>query len=110
MSRLKFTPVDFLVCDIHPRDGEYVCNRAQEIFDKWPESQPVVYGSPIEAGSIRCWSDNLDEEGDTHTARLVDIQEIKPKKCEHTPYNRPFIGWVCATCEKKLKATFEEIE
>lgn len=78
MSKLIFRPEDF-----KPIVNAYTgaANLAQEIFDKWLSEQPVVYKCESNPG----WWHGPSPTPSTHTARLVDIQEIKQKECNHAP-------------------------
>lgn len=105
MSKLKFEPSDFHELE----DKNYNTHLrasflAQEKYEKWLESQPVVYGLTIN----NIWTARRSNR-DTHTAVLVDITEIKPKECEHHSVSMlPQISTVslkfyCELCKKELK-------
>lgn len=60
----------------------FAAKRAQEIYDRWLEKQPTVYGQNVDIKGF--WSFSASKENlDTHTAKLVCIQELKT--CEHPP-------------------------
>lgn len=87
MERLKFNENDF---NIHS-DPNYtkllIKHKAQAKFDEWYkqiENAPVVYGS-IEGSKVVQLFGQLPGCNDTHTARLIDIQEIKKEPCKHKP-------------------------
>lgn len=66
----------------------FAAERAQQLFDAWLEKQPTVYGRPNDDGPDELmWYQGKPEInsplGDTHSAKLVCIQELK--KCEHPP-------------------------
>lgn len=76
---------------------------------------PEVFGIQEPDKSYRLFSE-FKADDDTHTARLFNVQEIKPKvdNCEHEPMQEirlddkgGFEGrWVCDKCGVKLKATW----
>ncbi len=113
MSKLKFESSDF-----HDAMHGYsvVAKTAQAKFDKWLSEQPVVYGKP-ELGQ-RFWVQMLETGGtfvdSSHQARLVNIEELKPKGCEHEfdllSTKEPVIGQglvsECCKCGIKLRATW----
>lgn len=96
MSKLIFKPEDFYVwakdmeMGMDPLSGpERLSRVANNIFDKWLESQPIVYGR-LENGNFFVPDPKLGVRSgtlapDTHSARLVCIEEIKPKECQHIP-------------------------
>ncbi len=97
---------------------------AQAAFDKWLSEQPVVYGAPDKDG--RLWSSYQRDENkhiailsdfinDTHQARLVCVEEIQKKECEHiiTAHlgTESHGTWYeCRKCDKRLKAEWTVIE
>lgn len=109
MSRLEFKPEDFLLYDQELLTPKRIAIRAQGVFEQWLEKQPVVYFSEQFPHILNRNKPPL-EHYDTHTARLVDIQEIK-KECEHkriAHWNFDFKTEVtCLDCNKKLKAKWE---
>lgn len=121
MSRLKFEPSDFATDKLMDkcRYNEAIAYAAQKKFDAWLDKQPVVYGQKNKYDVFE-WGQYNDEqlkiEGsgltDTHSARLVDIQELKKESCAHQPNN--IILWEsgfpsvdCLKCGVKLKARWE---
>lgn len=113
MSRLKFEANDFAgptetIDHISWDDAAIVANHK---FDQWLSEQQVVYGSlvlpphekPIWGAPIGC---------DTHKARLVCIEELKPKECPlHLPAYTNEGQWdpdrlECGNCGKRLKASW----
>lgn len=124
MSKLKFKTGDFNIIE-----NDLAAAMAQDIFDKWLEIQPMVYGhfdpNKLNGRIPAYWGPSEgDRFNDTHSARLVCIEEIKPKECEHEPvsYSNGCITmpldelrWFlannaeCKKCRKKLKAKWEVI-
>lgn len=102
MSKLKFDHMDF--CNgldfgarLYPHSA---AEMAQQKFDSWLESQPTVWACEGQAQNTLHWAQPVDA---THSARLVDIQELKPKVCErHEPNNL----FECLHCGAKLKPTW----
>lgn len=95
MSKLIFKPEDFYVwakdmeMGMDPLSGpERLSRVANNIFDKWLESQPRVTTDKYHKIGHASWSQD-DGIGFvktvTHSARLVCIEEIKPKECQHIP-------------------------
>ncbi len=116
---LKFTPGMFNKVVGYPTEAanKLAAELCQEHFDKWLSEQPMVYGCDV-VGSQ--WSKGQFSI-DTHQARLVCIEEIKPKECEHKPlvnYDPGRFGLIieyrsdmkCHQCGKRIKVTFEECE
>ncbi len=120
MSKLVFTPEMF----DHPRhmskrmtfaEAAYY---AQIEFDNWLSEQVVVYGN--DNGTSEHWA-KKEWPGNTHTAKLIDIQPIEKPKCDHFPpvsndsgrfgvvinIERPM---KCSKCGVDLKMTFTEAE
>lgn len=90
---------------------------AQAKFDEWfkqIENAPVVYG--VFKGGVFTVPDprlglrSGTSSPETHTARLVDIQEIKKEPCKHEPdweeegVGRPY----CKHCGCELVADWRE--
>ena len=112
MTRLKFTGEMFeeLGTDV----PKMIAFHAQQIYDNWLEEQPEVYKSIHD--EILRWT--LDKDTATQKARLVCIEEIEKKECEHVPYwhsvkgGSDIIGIIgkCLKCGKPIKATaWEEV-
>jgi hypothetical protein len=123
MNKLKFTPNDF------PGEMVYCAQQASDLANKALERMlsecPVVYGQVKNIdGNLtdkQYWcATQIGNNGETHTARLVNIEELKPKVCEqHTPLYIEGSGFgssivlknnVCSKCGKKLEATWKEVE
>lgn len=86
---------------------------------KWLDQQPVVYGHHMTSTNQWIYGTELNppdaETPDTHSARLVDIQEIKPKECDHIAEGyrvdmRGFMESKCSKCGVNLKAKWEPCE
>lgn len=130
MKKLEFKFEDFFNVINHSLDyghendpcGRYasianVLNVANKKFDEWfkqIEDAPVVYGICEDLNIPRLASLEwafLQSPKDTHTARLIDIQEIK-KKCEHKNkiYGHKYCApWAkCNDCGVELVADWRE--
>jgi hypothetical protein len=104
MSKLKFDASDFNDWPgmNYTREGAAIA--AQRIFDKWLEAQPVVYGRK------HSWHEGPQaalsaDMSDTHQARLVCIEEIRPKECAHNS-RKIHVGdseFECVLCQKIIK-------
>lgn len=78
---MKFTPEMFQpylpsIESINVLYAQMCADAAQYAFDKWLEGQLVVLGRPVPTGEHMRWSAYKFPET-SHTARLVDIREIK---------------------------------
>jgi hypothetical protein len=82
MSKLKFDASDFNDWPgmNYTREGAAIA--AQRIFDKWLEAQPEIYSMApdINENAWMTYGNNMPSREDTHRARLVCIEEIKPKE------------------------------
>lgn len=103
--------------------GAYVnAYSLEEILQK----SPVVYGhSSIRLGKApdsMLWLNYQSDDGDTHQARLICVEEIKPKECEHEldharyPHRAncfsfsPLIhAMFCIKCGAKIRAKWEAV-
>lgn len=130
MKKLEFKPETFKATektegfDFNSNQGQrnafFAAERAQAKFDEWfkqIENAPLVYGICEDPNIPRLASLEwtfMQSPKDTHTARLVDIQEIK-KKCEkHEPIFWSYIdgnfgpGITCKHCCVELVAEWYE--
>ena len=108
---LIFEPTDFQDPDVSYLAQWCVlaAEKAQARFDLWLESQQVVYAS-----DEQCWGPLGGDVPDTHKARIVCIEKLEPKVCEHEPryeahmQGKPLypIETSCVRCHVKLKATW----
>lgn len=102
MKRLEFRPEDFYAYDGKPDFSSENCARAQTLFDYWYkhniESAPVVYGN-LTGKTPTVWDTDKSgwPDGPRHKARLVCIEPIAPKECEHTKYV------ICAELDKAIR-------
>lgn len=127
MSKLEFSPSDFfsktflqkILNDEKCITCKEAARFAQDLFDKWLISQPAVYGRPDYRTLAQSWhSTHSNFRGmkpfeDTHTARLVCVEEIKSEECEHEIIsfredvkNFYLTSVFCLKCNKKLKVSF----
>jgi hypothetical protein len=89
MSKLKFKPEDFdeYTKGSYPlgmTDNAAIAYFAQRIYDEHLESLPKVYGWPGSRNE-NYWHKILESYDDkpTHTALLINIEELPKKECEH---------------------------
>lgn len=101
MNTLKFTPEMFNKCQGYPFESANklaadICNLH---FEDWLNSQPLAYGN-LDPKSFIIVEGTIPP-GYTHTARIVDIQAIKP--CYHNVIIN-IIGTIgrCESCDKRL--------
>lgn len=94
---------------LHPR---ITIEQAQSIFESWlKENSKVVYGWDHSS----YWRPVKTEcDKPTHTALIVNIQEVEKKECEHdsrghTVIDGGFLG-TCVHCGTKLKASWSVVE
>lgn len=74
------TPKIFSAADFtnRPLNSPHII--AQDIFENWLKEQPVVTGWQDDDSWV--WGTSVNKP-DTHTARLVAIEEIKREPCKH---------------------------
>ncbi len=104
---LKFTP-EMFYNSVPPNSvitAELMARVSQKLFDKWLSEQPIVFGN---CAGARAWT--YENDNDTHTARLVCVEEIQKKECEHfatvmfpTGGGESYMG--CKHCKRRLKPT-----
>lgn len=103
---MKFTPEMFGWINGETHEWSKRCAVvANELFTGWLESQPKVYGQNIDKKDF--WSFSRSEESfDTHTARLVCVEPIEKKECDHLPDHYDEYGRkpICR-CGKVLEPT-----
>lgn len=137
MTTVKFTRDDFDDRNIYKLQfrqraeneppicrAEVYAEVANKKFQSWLESQPKVYSkkiqkgvAPLESHSIY-WSEYESDEGyitcksDGLVARLVAIEEIPKKECEHTiiqyeSRKHPVSTGKCGSCGITMVAKWE---
>lgn len=85
-------------------------NIANEKLKEWLDAAPTVYGYIGSEGST--WSSykpgTFIQENNTHSAKLLCIEEIK-KECKHEPdlINQKIGGWFCKHCNAELVAEWK---
>jgi len=90
---------------------------AQKMFDEWfkqeIEGAHLVYGS-IEGSKVVQLFGQVPGCNDKHTARLIDIREIKKDCAKHEPKNfeEYTINWkiICKHCGVELQATWKPVD
>lgn len=113
----EFKPEDFK--SIEPAIGqvyptpEQLTQYCNAKLDEWKKSWVRVHGIPSIIKSHHNWTE-YDIIGKTHQAYIVEIEELKPKECEHAPSMHRWHGkeWelstdkdgdiYCSSCMKKL--------
>lgn len=105
MKKLEFRIDDISFLDSEQQYRIPSLKFAQAKFDEWYkqiENAKTVY----KFGSL--WSISKSNE-DTHTARLIDIQEIKPKCEKHVAkFDRQQNTYFCDSCGCELIVEFKE--
>lgn len=101
-----FTKEDFLI-DLEVTHGfgpETASHIANEKLYAYIKTLPKAYG--YEAGNA--WT-TYQASIDTHFARLIDVQEIKSKECEHKIVLAQYLGDTgeCEKCGIKMRRTWE---
>ena len=100
MSKLKFTE-EMFISFAGALTSKGMADRAQKAFDEWLENQNVVYGNP------KTFFKSYVNPEDTHKARLVCFEELKP--CAHEKVyinlvpNDKTPDFYCKNCNKQLK-------
>ena len=106
MKKLVFNSEDFF----NEISELQIALTAQAKFDEWYreniESAPLVYGRhPAPQEYIGNWA-NRETDCDTHTARLIDIQEIKKECANHEPMSFEAYTidgkYICRHCSVEL--------
>ena len=90
--------------EIYFSDYDLIHIKANKILNSYLQTLPVVYGSESQVDYV--WTKQITET-DTHQARLICVEEIKPENCEHRGISNNGIHhaeWICSKCGKKLKA------
>lgn len=122
MKKLEFEPKDFFSVINHgftvgKNDpcGQYasisnVLTVVRWKFEEWfktnIESAPVVYSNE---GTLTDYWGQTKHKFNTHTARLIDIQEIKPKCEKHiAKFDRQQNIYFCDSCGRELIVEFKE--
>lgn len=108
---MKFTSEMFSTAGCCAVDREIAKSLAQDAFNEWLESAPKVRG--FQEGETRRWiMDQIPSAYDTHTARLVCIDPIVKKECEHRPHQQcrdwesgHLAAFVCRNCGCSLEPT-----
>lgn len=126
MKPLQFEPEDFHGIQIWSKATQHDCSAAsriaQKIYDEYVQSLPVVYGHCTTEGDSFSRHYVVDASvGATHQARLLNVEPIEKKECEHGPFWVGSLGFrfngesseIVASCHKcgvKLKAKWEVAE
>lgn len=118
----RFKPEDFEdLPDVElVRTEEVIAREANRLLDEHVETLPEVFGELIKDGkdiNEVGWSET-QLDSDRSRARLWDIQEITPAKCEHNnklqiSTAQSLLFWneaQCSDCGKRLKAKWEPVE
>ncbi len=98
--------------------NKLICNLSQHTFEKFMESQDVVYGQL--AAQEHVWNTKNPERHDTHFAYLVAPQPLPKQECVNHKANieywlisggkNPMYESKCLDCGTKLKATWTAVE
>lgn len=75
-----FKPEDFNAISPYDNCREQISYVANKILNDYLETLPLVYSDHSDH-----WTNDHIKD-DTHQARLIDIQECKPKECVHVGY------------------------
>lgn len=117
MSKLEFNLNDFNVNYWESITVEAAIKIANDKFDAWLESQQVVYGN-----TRTSWYTVQHQVVDIYSARIVCIESLAPKTCEHEPMytagktltlqpDGAFVvnmeTFTCRHCNKQIKAKRE---
>lgn len=112
-----FKPLDFIYDDDLKFTANTAANLANEKLSRLIESSPVVFASKPD-GKSELWSNNERTGHDTHSARLMFIEEIKQEPCKHEPiivmtqdsegFSVSAVLHKCARCGVELVAEWRE--
>lgn len=117
MEKPKFEIIFAQTQDTNIKFIAYDSQKVDEYLDKLFKDAVEVFGDPTQSK----WTEGYPVKGDTHQALLINIEEIKPKECEHEPmfkcngiddHSNAFVfgRYECVKCGKKLKAKWEVTE
>lgn len=122
--RFRFKPEDFhqlfhimyaTTTGVSPEDFAHEANR---LLDEYVKTLPEVHAHAIPGSPFPDynWFTEFQSQ-DTHRARLWDVQEIKPKKCQHEAECKSLLTslppqpvYTCRHCGKRLVAEWREVE
>lgn len=106
-----FKPIDFYNIQWEGTSvSEYLAILANKILNDYIESLPLIYGNTLENNMDR-WLP-IRESFSVNQARLICIELIEKKECEHMMIHykysnsNPVTTGVCMNCHKKLKAVW----
>jgi len=106
MSKLIFKPLDF----IHPNKPYHT--QAQEIHDRWLSENSIKVFSD---SKMDVWTSECTGGVDTYHAKLVNIEELPKKPCQHEPISifldstlKVVVGHKCKGCGVELVANWSE--
>lgn len=105
MSRFRFRPEMF---DVLAFNGAAAA-QANAALDEHLKGLVKVYGIPL---SNHCSTGfhEIKSKDDTHTALLWDLEELKPKECEHNALRQCGDGRMnCNDCGKVLEYRLVEV-
>lgn len=112
MKKLEFK-TEWFPRVIGTRVEEYSCETAQRIFDQWYkeniESAPVVYGFLEKCSNWNAeWYVSESKDNYEARARLICIEPIPKKKCEHYPKFNSLgileLPLTCVHCGKEIRS------
>jgi hypothetical protein len=108
---LKFTRQDFELAG-YTEDGENLSDLCNAKLDEWLEAQTVVYICDQELKTLHF----VEPVDATHKARLVCIEELRAKECQHeiksstvTLVSNGDTKFKCYKCGCELKATWGKV-
>lgn len=110
---MKFKPEDFEFNAFY-NERYQAADIANRLLQSWLDAAPVVYKDCVDGGVNGWFGPSFCAEDATHRARLVCIEELKPKVCNHEPIAMHMVllseGIKCQHCGKKLTATWKADE
>ena len=106
MKSYLFKPEDFI---IDQRDASLIeiADQANAKLQELIKASPVVYAECIQEPFFKQWY-NVSYQGATHQARLMFIEKLPVKECEHQPAYIFDFKTYCK-CGVELKATWSAV-
>ncbi len=99
-----FKPEDFETIIIATSEEmNQISDFANAKLKEWLDAAPTVYGD-----NDGLWIDRNRYKNDTHSAKIVCIEQIKTEPCKHEPVEE-IRHTICKHCNVKLDAKWEAV-
>jgi len=110
-----FKPEMFFGIESRVCPGLEAADIANRELEKLMKDAKTVYAQQTAGGGFFSWRQYPNEyntplEAATHTAKLMFIEKLPEKKCEHRVGMNSVYEFECLNCGKKLKPNWQVIE